>query len=233
MKPIRIFHHINCGKPGYLLEFLQRHGLPFQVDCIGETSPVSVSLDDVSGLVIMGGPGDVNSPLSWMRQEEVLIQQAAERDIPIMGVCLGAQMIARALGGTVSSNYQLEVGWHHAEIVDGAQIHPWMQGLPTRFEVFQWHAHEFTNPPDSTPLLTSRCTPCQAFSAGNILAMQFHLEISADIVRSLARQFAGDLEDQSSCVQQAGELCSQLDERVERLHSMADLIYAKWLAHLG
>jgi GMP synthase-like glutamine amidotransferase len=233
MKPIRLIQHINCGKPGYLVEFLECHDVPYEIDCISEASPVSVSLDDISGLVIMGGPGDVNSPLAWMREEEALIKQAAQRGIPVMGVCLGAQMIARALGGTASSNYKLEVGWHHVEIVGGVENHPWTQGLPHCFEVFQWHAHEFALPPGATPLLTSRCTPCQAFAAGNILAMQFHLEITADTVRSLTRQFAGDLLGQSACVQQTGELCSQLDERVERLLNMADLIYANWLAQLG
>jgi hypothetical protein len=115
------------------------------------------------------------------------------------------------------------------EPVTGAENHPWLNGLPSRFEVFQWHAHDFTLPPGATPLLTSRCTPCQAFSAGNMLAMQFHTEITADTVRSLTQQYASDMGEASSCVQQAGELCSELDERMERLHGIADLIYSSWL----
>jgi len=151
---------------------------------------------------------------------------------PMLGVCLGAQMMSKALGGIASSNYNLEVGWHHVETVAGAEENPWFKGLPPRFEVFQWHAHEFTLPPDATLLLTSRCTPCQAFSVGNMLAMQFHLEINASTVRSLTQQCAGDISTASDCVQQAEELCSRLDEHINHLHATADSIYSNWLERL-
>jgi GMP synthase-like glutamine amidotransferase len=210
MKPIRLFRHINCSAPGYLGQFLENNGIPFEIACIDNNTQVPDTLDDISGLVIMGGPGDVNSPLVWMRQEELLIQRAAAAGIPVMGICLGGQMMARALGGEVSSKYRLEVGWHHVERVADSAGQSWMQGLPTRFEVFQWHAHEFQLPPGATALFTSRCTPCQAFALGNMLAMQFHLEITATTVRSLTREFPSDMKGQSSCVQQAGELCDQL-----------------------
>jgi GMP synthase-like glutamine amidotransferase len=229
MKPVRLFRHVNCSSPGYLGEFLENRGVPFEIACIGEEIQVPDSLEDVSGLVFMGGPGDVNSSLDWMRQEAALIRKAAEHGTPVMGICLGAQMIAKALGGTVSSEYRLEVGWHHVEPVAGMEDHPLLRALPSRLEVFQWHAHEFTLPPGATPLLTSRCTPCQAFAAGNMLAMQYHTEITADTVRSLTLQYAGDMGKTSSCVQQADELCSELDERMERLHGIADLIYSSWL----
>ena len=190
------------------------------------------SLEDISGLVFMGGPGDVNSPVDWMREEQAMIQKAAAHGIPVMGVCLGAQMISKALGGKASSNYKLEVGWHHVEKTAGVENHSWFKDLPSRFEVFQWHAHDFTLPPGATPLLTSRCTPCQAFSAGNILAMQFHLEVTADAVRQLVVQYTGDINTSSDCVQNADELCSRLDKRIVRLRGIADSIYSKWLERL-
>jgi GMP synthase-like glutamine amidotransferase len=232
MKPIRLFRHINCNSAGYLGEFLENRDVPFEIACIGEGTQVPGSLEDVSGLVFMGGPGDVNSPLDWMRQEETLIQQAAENGTPVMGICLGAQMISKALGGTVSSDYRLEVGWHCVEPVSGAENHPWLENLPPRFQVFQWHAHDFTLPPGATPLLTSECTPHQAFSVGNMLAMQFHIEITAATVRNLIQQFAGDMEEPSTCVQIADELCSDLDDRMDYLHNIADLIYSGWLERL-
>jgi len=232
MKPVRLFRHINCSIPGYLCKYLEDHGVPFEIACVGDGMPVPDSLDDISGLVFMGGPGDVNSPVVWMQEEQAMIRKAAARGTPVMGVCLGAQMISKALGGSTSSDYKLEVGWHHVETQDGAEDNPWFKGLPSRFEVFQWHAHEFTLPPGATPLLTSRCTPCQAFSAGNMLAMQFHLEINASTVRSLTQQYAGDISTVSDCVQQAGELCGRLDEHISHLHTTADTIYSNWLERL-
>ena len=109
---------------------------------------------------------------------------------------------------------------------------PFFSNLPSRFEVFQWHAHEFTLPPGAEHLLTSRCTPCQAFASGNILAMQFHLEINADAVRNLTGKYSGDIATSSNCVQQADELCRQLDERINHLHTIADSIYSNWLERL-
>ena len=232
MKPVRLFRHINCGIPGYLCRFLEDSGVPFEIACVGEGVHVPDSLEDISGLVFMGGPGDVNSPVTWMFEEQAMIQRASAHGTPVMGVCLGAQMISKALGGRASSDYKLEVGWHHVEKTAAAADHSWLGDLPSRFEVFQWHAHEFTLPPDAIPLLTSRCTPCQAFSVGNILAMQFHLEITADSVHKLALQFADDINTSSDCVQNAGELCSQLEERISRLRGIADSIYSKWLERL-
>jgi GMP synthase-like glutamine amidotransferase len=232
MKPVRLFRHANCRIPGYLCSFLENRGIPFEIACIGEGTHVPDSLNDVSGLVFMGGPGDVNSPVAWMREEQATIQKAAKHGTPVMGVCLGAQMISKALGGKVSSVYKLEVGWHHVEKTDDSEDSVWFKNLPHRFEVFQWHAHEFTLPPGATLLLTSRCTPCQAFSVGNILAMQFHLEIAAPTVPKLAQQYASDLSTPSDCVQQADELCRELDQRTDHLHLIADSIYTGWLERL-
>jgi GMP synthase-like glutamine amidotransferase len=232
MKPVRLFRHIRCAVPGYLCKFLEANGVPFEISCVGEGVHVPDSLEDVSGLVFMGGPGDVNSPIDWMYEEQAMIQKASAHGTPVMGVCLGAQMISKVLGGKASSEYKLEVGWHHVEKLAAADDQSWFRDLPSRFEVFQWHAHEFTLPPGATPLLTSRCTPCQAFSIGNILAMQFHLEITADTVHNHAQQFASDLNTPSDCVQKADELYGQLDERIIRLRGVADLIYSRWLERL-
>jgi len=232
MKPVRLFRHTNCSVPGYLCSFLESHDVPFEIACIGEGVHVPDSLDDVSGLVFMGGPGDVNSPVDWMREEEATIQKAAKHGTPVMGVCLGAQMISKALGGQSSSDYKLEVGWHDVEMVSGTEDHSWFEGLPSSFEVFQWHAHEFSLPPGATPLLTSRCTPCQAFSWGNILAMQFHLELDAQTVRRLTQQYSSDINTPTDCVQSAGEMCSQLETRITQLHSIADSIYSNWVKQL-
>lgn len=232
-KPVRVFRHTNCNNRGYLCHFLDKHDVPYEIACVGceEGASMAVpdSLGDVSGLIFMGGPGDVNASSPWIQKEIELIQRAAEYGTPVMGVCLGAQMISKALGGKVSSDYELEVGWHHVESVADSDEYFWFQGLPNPLEVFQWHAHNFSLPPGATSLLSSRCTPHQAFSMGNILAMQFHMEITAETIRRLRRQYSGDMQTTSPCVQTASEMCNDLDERVGRLHNNADLIYLKWL----
>jgi GMP synthase-like glutamine amidotransferase len=201
MKSVRIFRHMACEPPGYLGTVLEKRGCPFEVVCVDEGRAVPGQLDEVAGLVFMGGPGNVNEPTAWMLQELDLIRHAADRGVPLLGICLGAQLISKALGGSVMPGATLEVGWHAVERVAAASAQGWLAGLPQRFEVFQWHAHTFSIPHGAVALLRSRCAENQAFAAGNILAMQFHLEVTPKSVRELTQRYPGDTEPVSECVQ--------------------------------
>ena len=111
MKPIRFFRHVACESPGYLGTMLDQRDCPYEVICLDEGIAVPRELDSVAGLVFMGGEGNVNEPTGWMKQELELIRDAAERDIPILGICLGAQLISRALGGEVMPAPGEEAEW--------------------------------------------------------------------------------------------------------------------------
>ncbi|MET0001784.1 MAG: gamma-glutamyl-gamma-aminobutyrate hydrolase family protein, partial [Candidatus Thiodiazotropha lotti] len=112
MKPIRIFRHMVCKPPGYLGDYLQQRSIPWELVCVDEANPVPQSTDDVSALVFMGAGVSVNDQLSWMEGELALIRKAIEQDLPILGICFGAQMISRALGGEVTRGDDMEIGWH-------------------------------------------------------------------------------------------------------------------------
>lgn len=218
-----------CEPPGYLGTLLAARGIPFEVVCLDEGVPVPQDLDAVAALVFMGGAGNVSAPTGWMQQELALIRRALQRDIPMLGICLGAQLIARALGGSVAPNHTLEVGWHTVEQVAGNAAPEWFAGLPPRFEVFQWHAHTFTLPPGAVALLRGRCAERQAFAHGNILATQFHLEIMPRTVHGLTQRFRGDIEVLSDCVQSAAVITADLAARTARLHRIADVVFGRWL----
>ena len=183
----------------------------------------------MAGLVFMGGPGNVNEPPGWMRQELILVREAADRGIPLLGICLGAQLISKALGGTITPGATLEVGWHVVEQLAESSAPGWFADLPPRFEVFQWHAHTFSIPPGAVALLRSRCAENQAFAIGNILAMQFHLEITPESIKGLTQRYSGDMEHVSDCVQSATAITADLDARTSRLHEIADLVFGRWL----
>lgn len=182
MKSLRIFRHVVCEPPAYLCTFLQRRGLPFEIVCLDEGLTVPEGLDDVAGLVFMGGPGSVNDPRGWITHELELIRQADRRGVPVLGVCFGAQLISKALGGTAYPGASMEIGWHAIDAVHAQTTDPWAASLPTHFEAFQWHAHTYTLPPDAVPLWRSHCFGQQGFVKGNSLAMQFHLEVTADSI---------------------------------------------------
>ena len=111
MLPVAIFRHAPVEGPGYFAIFLEQHGIPWRLIAIdaGETVPVTV--DGFSGLCFMGGPMSVNDPLPWIEPVCALIRNAVARDVPVVGHCLGGQLMSKALGGEVTRNPVREIGW--------------------------------------------------------------------------------------------------------------------------
>jgi len=232
MKPIRFFRHVVCEPPGHLGALLDARGWPYEVVCLDEGVDVPRDLDNVAGLVFMGGAGNVNDPTAWMQQELELIHRAVKRGMPLLGICLGAQLIGKALGADIMPAATLEIGWHPVEQLEDASAPGWFAGLPPCFEVFQWHAHTFSIPPGAVPLLRGRCVEQQAFALGNILAMQFHLEIMPHSITGLTERFRSDIEYVSDCVQNAAVITADLEARTRRLHQLADVVFGRWLAQV-
>jgi len=230
MKPVRFFRHVACESPGYIASLLDRRGLPYDVICLDEGIAVPRDLDNVVGLVFMGGPGNVAEPSSWMQQEMELIREAADQGIPVLGICLGAQLISKALGGEVMPGETLEIGWHDLEwLEDLSSAQRWFAGLPPCFEVFQWHAHTWSLPPGAVALARSACAEQQAFSIGNILALQFHLEFTPEEIHELVKRYPEDLEQVSDCVQSAVEIEADLEARTRDLYRVADVVFGRWI----
>lgn len=233
MKPLRIFRHVLCEPPAYLGTFLQRRGIPFEIVCLDEGLDVPDDLDKIAGLVLMGGSGSVNDSKDWISQELELIRRADESNMPVLGVCFGAQLISKALGGTVYPGATMEVGWHVIDAVDLQQAKHWLNGLPAQFEAFHWHAHTFTLPPGAVPLWESTCFEQQGFVKGRMLGMQFHLEVTAESILDLSHRYASDLSQPSDCVQNVDQITEHLADRINHLHHIADRIYDRWLALAG
>ena len=198
MKPIYIFRHIACEGPGYLGDFLERRDVPHRLIAIDQGLCVPPDLSGASALVFMGGPMSVNDPLSWITDELRLIRQAHERNMPVLGHCLGGQLIAKAMGARVSANGVKEIGWHPVEKTDAAP--PWLAELPACFEVFHWHGETFDLPEGATPLLRSAWCENQAFTFGSLLALQCHVEMTAPMVREWADLYREALSTPSTSV---------------------------------
>lgn len=232
MKPVRIFRHLACEGPGYLATWLQRQGIPMELVRIDAGAPVPASLDDVAGLVFMGGPMSVNDPLPWIAEELQLIARAADHGLPVLGHCLGGQLIARALGGSVAPGPRREIGWHPVRRTTDAAADDWLDGLPEQFEVFHWHGETFTIPPGASCVLESQWYPNQAFVHGNVLALQCHVEMTGSMVEEWAREYADEIAQPSDSVQSAAVMTRELDRRVQSLNAVADALYARWAANL-
>ncbi|MFA9461891.1 type 1 glutamine amidotransferase [Thiohalorhabdus methylotrophus] len=234
MLPVWIFRHVAHEGPGYFADFLRARGLPFEVVAVDAGEPVPSRPDGASGLVFMGGPMSVNDPLPWVPAEVDLIRQAHARGMPVLGHCLGGQLIARAMGSTVGPGEAPEIGWFPVDRVPGEAADSWLRDLPGRFEVFHWHGERFGLPAGASPLLTNGHTPSQGFVSGNCLALQCHVEMKPDLVRDWAEINAAQLaEPRPSTVQGREELTDGLEERCRSLHKVADQLYGRWVEGLS
>ena len=229
MKPIRIFRHIRCEGPGYFATFLENYNIPYQFVCIdaGETPPTQI--DDVSGLVFMGGPMSANDDLPWIHQELGLIQQAVANNLPVLGHCLGGQFISKALGGEISANPVKEIGWLPVQKITNSHADDWLDGLTKENTLFHWHGETFSIPEGATPILKSQHCAHQGFVIGNTLALQCHVEITADMVREWANLYQDELTSPTETVQSLEDMASNLDKRIEGLQRVADVLYRHWL----
>ncbi|MDH5544951.1 MAG: type 1 glutamine amidotransferase [Gammaproteobacteria bacterium] len=233
MKPIRIFRHVDCEGPGFLQDFLDVQGVPSELVKIDEGMPVPMTIDDVSGLVFMGGSMSVNDDLPWIVQELDLIRRAANSKLPVLGHCLGGQLIAKALGGQVTANQVKEIGWFEVTRSSTAAAQQWLADMPETMTVYHWHGEMFSLPPGAQLILENLNCPHQAFVVGNMLAMQCHVEMTVDLVREWASRFEDQLRPGSETVQTPEQMLAGLEMKVENLQNYARHIYSHWLSRVA
>lgn len=233
MKPVLIFRHLACEGPGYFEDFLIRHDVPFRLIAIDQGDSVPDSVDFASGLVFMGGPMSVNDDLPWIGQELDLIRLAHQQGMPVLGHCLGGQLIAKALGGRVGRNPVKEIGWHAVDCNPDDAAQPWLQGLPTRFDAFHWHGETFELPPGATRLLSNNWCRHQAFAIGNCLGLQCHVEMTPAMVVEWCRAHADEISEPNASVQSRQQMLVDIDNRCARLQQAAEVLYSHWLRRLG
>jgi GMP synthase-like glutamine amidotransferase len=230
MPTVRIFrHHPNEG-PGFLAELLAAQGLTLELVRIDEGDSVPQRCDDVVGLVFMGGPMSANDPLPWIAAELRLIREAVGAGVPVLGHCLGGQLISRALGGQVTRHHAPEIGWFEVERVDSAGTRAWRDPLPARFTAFHWHGETFSLPPGAALLLRGEHCANQAFALGSAtLGLQCHVEMTATMVEQWAA--ASDAPTLATkTVQTPAQLTADLPRRIAELQAAATQLYAPWLS---
>ncbi|MGB5307240.1 MAG: type 1 glutamine amidotransferase [Gammaproteobacteria bacterium] len=229
MKPLYIFRHIGCEGPGYLAAVLDRQGIPYKTIAIDQEEALPDSIDGCSGLVFMGGPMSVNDALPWIEQELTLIRAARDHGLPVLGHCLGGQLISKALGGSVTANPVREIGWHPVHKTVNPAAASWVDTMPDGAELFHWHGETFSIPKGAAVILENDYCPHQAFALDNILALQCHVEMTAPMVREWAELYKGELDDPAASVQTAAQMTEDLDTRIAALQGVADGLYQRWL----
>jgi GMP synthase-like glutamine amidotransferase len=146
----------------------------------GETPPADAR--DFEALIVMGGPMNIyeHAHHPWLIAEKALIRSALDADRRVLGICLGAQLIADALGGPVTRNAETEIGWFPLTLTAAGRRSPYFAQMPQSFAVFHWHGDTYALPPGAESLAASAACAQQAFSydGGRVLGLQFHPEVT-------------------------------------------------------
>lgn len=229
MKPLFIFRHIACDKAGFLCHYLLQREIPFELICISPGDRVSCDLSQTCGLIFLGAPSSVNTPEAWINDEIGLIQRAVDMHLPVMGACFGGQLIARALGAQVQTSEHIQIGWHPVDITQQGRVHLTGADLPDSFNVFEWHEEHFLLPEGAIPLFRDTYNHCQGFLQGKCFAMQFHLEMTEELITSSLSHFAHCLPPACESIQSSEQICAESESNLISMHRVAEGIYGWWL----
>lgn len=233
MKPVAIFRFSSSEGPGYFAEFLDGNGLPWHLIKIDAGDDLPKSINCYSGLCLMGGPMSVNDPLPWIPGVLQLIRAAYANDVPIIGHCLGGQLMSKALGGRVRLNRVKELGWSALAPIPSDQTKKWFgQAADEVLTVFQWHGETFELPKQAQLIATNSYCTNQMFVLGPHLGMQCHIEMTPEMIESWCEQWDEEQVRPSATVQTPAEMIAQTAFSLPKLRLLADNVYGNWIRPL-
>ena len=239
MKPIIIVQHEADAGPGHFERYLQERNRPYQTVRVYAGDPIPSSAEPYAGICSLGGSMSANDDLPWIDKELALMRDADRLGVPIIGHCLGGQLLAKTLGAPVTRSAMKEIGWSEVHVDDAELAREWIGNEPA-YELFQWHGDAFDLPAGARRFLTSRLCANQAFVVDREdhahLGMQFHVEMTPQLVNAWVSDPSGAREIDEAFKRQGGtgvQLAEQIvlnvEQRTQRMSRLADRIYQRWL----
>jgi GMP synthase (glutamine-hydrolysing) len=229
---VLVLQHLFEDGPGFLGEWLDAQGIPWHLRCAEAGDDYPASVRGYKGLAVLGGAWSANDERGTLRHAEALIREADALGVPVIGHCLGGQLMARAFGGRVEQLPQPEIGWWPITHSGSAAAREWFgEGLaPT---VYQWHQDGFVElPPGAEPLATSPACAHQAFALGPHLAMQFHIEITPDKIKDWLEKpghaYPVKVLLHRDSVQDPASMNAATKRHLTGSQALADRIYRTW-----
>jgi GMP synthase (glutamine-hydrolysing) len=214
---------ISCETLGTLEDFLESDGYVLD-KVLAPEDPIPQSAIEYSAIILLGGPMSVYEGIPYLTKEQFLIRDAYRRNIPVLGVCLGSQLIAGALGGTVFRGAKKEIGWYDVKVTD--------KGLDTLFKglekkelgVFQWHGDTYTLPQNAVVLAYSDLYP-QAFKIGSAYGLQFHLEITTDMIKVWTEEYREEIKREGIELE---KIIARNSDEIEELNKKCSLVWSNF-----
>ena len=233
MKPVAVFRHTLTEGPGYFATFLHAKNIPLELIKVDQGAAVPSDPSVYSGLVFMGGPMSVNDDLPWIAPVLALILAAVQHDIPVLGHCLGGQLMAKAFGGVVTQTPVKEIGWGEVSRVDHIAAHVWFGTAPQQFSAFHWHGETFSIPAAATRILESPYCPNQAFVLGKHLGMQCHVEMTREMIEAWCAVGQDEIASaHSPAVQTPQQMAQDMEQKLVGLNAVAAQLYTHWIRGL-
>lgn len=206
---IHCFQHVSFETPGTILEWAERKGHSISYTCFFEENHSLPTLDGVDALLIMGGYMNVDEEekFSWLAREKLFIHEVFDSGKKIIGICLGAQLIAASLGAKVYKGKEKEIGFFPLTFTRKALGHPLFNHFKNPYPVFHWHGDTFDLPDWAIRIATTSACENQAFLIGrNVLGMQFHPEMNESIIEELMLHDAAELKEAGTFIQDSTEI---------------------------
>lgn len=219
MKKILVCQHVAHELLGTLNPLLKSHGFRIKYINFGRDPKAQPSLEGTDGLILLGGPMNVDDVDRYphLAHEVILIQQAVAKELPVFGICLGAQLIAKALGGTVTKNRVKEIGWYDLDLTTEGKKDPLFLHFNPREKIFQWHGDTFSIPPGAVHLASSPDCATQAFRYhSNVYGFQFHLEVDEPMIHRWL-----NVAENKKEVADPSQILAETPEHIGRLQTLA------------
>ncbi|MBI5788610.1 MAG: gamma-glutamyl-gamma-aminobutyrate hydrolase family protein [Candidatus Schekmanbacteria bacterium] len=227
---IIIFQHIACEDLGTAANILKQRGLKLRYIRLyaGEAPPVDYA--SAAGFIFLGGPMNVYQEWEYpcLKLETEILQEAIRVNKPTLGICLGAQLIAKAAGAKVYAGRQKEIGWYPLHLTAQAQQGGLLAGFDNPLTVFQWHGDTFDLPDKAVSLASSTLFPQQAFSlGGKIYAFQFHLEVGLAAIEDWLREYDDELKGIYT-IQEVEKIRRVSRENIMGLENLAQTVFSRF-----
>jgi GMP synthase (glutamine-hydrolysing) len=226
MAKIWVIQHHPVENLGNIAEALEGAALAWQYVRVFEGQPVPTDMKGAGGLILMGGPQSVyeENDFPTLKDEMRLIESALKDDRPVLGVCLGSQILAAALGAKVYKGARREIGWHSVRLTPDAKDDRLLTSVPEQFTAFHWHGDIFDLPRDAVALASSDISPVQAFRyRDKAYGFLCHLEVSETSVHAMVREFT----DATKHANLRGAILDNIDN-VEPLEKIAESVFGRW-----
>jgi GMP synthase (glutamine-hydrolysing) len=228
MAKILVLQHHPAENLGAIADALESAALAWQYVRVHDGQPIPKDVKGLGGLIVMGGPQTVYrlDRHPYFREEMALIESALKAEKPILGVCLGSQLLAASLGAQVRRGEQREIGWYPVRLHETAREDHLLRGLPSEFVAAHWHSDVFDLPEGAIALASSEKTPLQAFRYGaKAYGFLFHAEMTREILTALVAEFGDGLKRVGL---DGDAILVEAERHLPALGSIGDKIFGRW-----